>query len=195
MTTTTKTRAELTAALDLVSSALGVGREAASRWIKLGCPTDVPGLHGGTPGTRWRGRPDAPREEARHARRPRPARPRLHAQGRRGPTRHALRDVRPQVEVVQAVRSGPGVLVRGAAGAAGANQVTVRAWDRVRVTGRIISEPGHPLVQGLVGIVATVSADGRVKVWPSDLRDPSLPAEHDGKFWFDVSDSKIEVLS
>ena len=40
MTTTTKgARAAKTAALDLVSAALDVGREAASKRIQLGCPT------------------------------------------------------------------------------------------------------------------------------------------------------------
>jgi len=73
----------------------------------------------------------------------------------------------------------------------------------LRVTGQIISESGHPRVQSLLCMAATVyEADNKLadpyefKVWPMDSNDPQLPAGHDGKLWFDYRrpDTHVEVI-
>lgn len=76
--------------------------------------------------------------------------------------------------------------------------MTFSEFDTVRVTGKVVSESGHP-VENLLGEVATVyEKDHRdydyFKIWPANDADPQLPKGHDGKLWFKRSESKVEVV-
>lgn len=66
-----------------------------------------------------------------------------------------------------------------------------KEFDRVKITGRIASEPGAPMVTALRCTIATIQ-DDQIKVWPMDSDDPQLPATHDGKLWFVITETQIE---
>lgn len=66
-----------------------------------------------------------------------------------------------------------------------------KEFDRVKITGRIVSEPGAPMVTELRCTIATIQ-DDQIKAWPIDSGDPQLPETHDGKLWFVVAETKIE---
>jgi hypothetical protein len=68
-----------------------------------------------------------------------------------------------------------------------------REWDVVLVTGPISSE-GNTRVEKLHGTVATASADGAVKIWPTDPNDPQLPKNNDGKLWFMPGTFTLELV-
>lgn len=64
--------------------------------------------------------------------------------------------------------------------------MTFIEFDRIRITGRIISEPGKPLVTNMEGTVATVS-EAEIKIWPATTL-------YDGKLWFVIAESQIELI-
>lgn len=65
--------------------------------------------------------------------------------------------------------------------------------DDVVVTGFITSENNHPYVDELRGVVASLTKDGQVKIWPVDSNDPKLSFKNNGKLWFDLSDPRTKV--
>lgn len=79
--------------------------------------------------------------------------------------------------------------------AAAHGMTAIRVDDDVVVTGKITSSD-LAFVKDVRGVVATVSDDGFVKIWPADENDPKLPAGHNGKLWFNTKDptTRIEVV-
>lgn len=71
-------------------------------------------------------------------------------------------------------------------------------WQEVWVTGIIISEKYQPHVINLEAVVATVYPEDHpdhdyFKVWPKHDTDPQLPENHDGKLWFQRSQTKVVI--
>jgi hypothetical protein len=64
-------------------------------------------------------------------------------------------------------------------------------FDYVRVTGTVLSEADCHVVK-LHGTVATLSMDGKIKIWPVNPDDPQLPPDCNGKLWFDRATVQIE---
>lgn len=68
----------------------------------------------------------------------------------------------------------------------------MREWDEILISGNIISEREYPHVENLAAMIATISGDD-IKVWPMNDSDPQLAPKHNGKLWFEIKSSKIQI--